>query len=294
MFSKIVNLFKKEDKSSSKLDESELNEELGWLEKKETRYHYLLDQIEAFTQKEKIEFYTWSILFFFLSRKTIPRSLILGALLGVGVFLWYLTYYYQLKFQWYKDLNKDLRNFTWLILTLPTALGFWVYRNNDKRKDHENAQKAQEQFQSSVRKEDLIRSLELTSSVIDQIAETTLSLRSHHGKSENFSLQSLIQDVDVSKKILEIDQKRVSIDQTAPYLKLKQYIQELNSITIDLSKLFDMHSVPYFYNSKHRNLIDHFGEVGEKKRKKHKEQIEAVKEILTPKDEQTFDSPDND
>jgi hypothetical protein len=113
----------------------------------------------------------------FLNRGTMPRLTILAILLGLGYVTWFLLHYHPPQFQWYKDLIGDIKQFTWLVGTLPIVIGLWIFRNNDKRKDHENAKIAQEQLLTSYKKEETTNTIALLDRAIDQIIESKIKLK---------------------------------------------------------------------------------------------------------------------
>ncbi|MBU2643626.1 hypothetical protein KKI24_02885 [bacterium] len=134
-----------------------------WIEKHRVVYNDLNVKKEK-TRSEWAQYYLLyaPIFGFLLSRRSLPRFFILFAGTLIGLWVWSSLYDWKPDALWLKDLIEKIpTSFGFFIVTLPGFIGLWVFRNNDKRTDHHNADVAQIQVLRSLKKEDLINTIKL-------------------------------------------------------------------------------------------------------------------------------------
>ena len=124
-----------------------------------------------------------------LSRGTKPRFSILIILSLCGFFLWYL-FNHAISCALLVEMGDKIPTFHILVLSLPTAIGLWIFRNNDKKTDHQNAKTSQEQFIQSLKKEDIFKVIQIQIEEIETYLQTEIEIHNAHSSSSTRAVKT--------------------------------------------------------------------------------------------------------
>lgn len=194
--------------------------------------------------------------FLFVSRKTTPRAVRLFAFAILGVFL----------LIWYKDncyVSKliDVRNFQsfqLFILSFPVAVALWVFRNNDKLKDHEH-------FNINIRKDQENKTMESLSTLIERMLGKAYDVKNEKNRNDkmhkpsNKKLSYLILNHRHDEQSLIIaepsSEDYEKFKDSIPYQKMCEYTSSIVITINNFKKKYGIDS-DLFYEIIHKDLID--------------------------------------
>lgn len=151
-----------------------------------------------------------------------------------------------------KDFVTDLKNLGWIAITLPVVLCLWVYRNNDKRRDHSNALKNQKQFYTNLKKEELRNAIAVLFQEINELTSIKFEKVIFNNFKDNRENITLKEVIDRTYYLNEVQVSRYSQDFQnlieLPYIgRLKDLYDNLTQYMIDYEKVVEDKSLSTRY-----------------------------------------------